>query len=102
MANKALKEAAREMERREALTRQDHAVPRGGLAAEAQVPGLARVVLGTSCSAGCPRATHMGCLPSRAAGMPIRAPGCVRQHSPGKQRRRRESSWWPGRRELQG
>jgi hypothetical protein len=37
VANKALKEAARELERREAMTRQDHEVQRGGLAAEAQV-----------------------------------------------------------------
>ncbi|KAL4429214.1 hypothetical protein ABPG77_010193 [Micractinium sp. CCAP 211/92] len=36
VANKALKEAARGLERREALTRQDHTVPKGGLAAEVQ------------------------------------------------------------------
>lgn len=42
MANKALKEAARELERREALTRQDHEVQRGGLAAEAQVGRASR------------------------------------------------------------
>ncbi|KAL4443362.1 hypothetical protein ABPG75_011099 [Micractinium tetrahymenae] len=36
VANKALKEAARELEHREALTRQDHTIPKGGLAAEAQ------------------------------------------------------------------
>lgn len=37
MANKALKEAARELERREALAREDHTIPKGGLAAEVQV-----------------------------------------------------------------
>lgn len=37
VANRALKEAARELERGEALTREDHHVQRGGLAAEAQV-----------------------------------------------------------------
>lgn len=37
VANKALKEAARQLERRETLASQDHAVPKGSLAAEAQV-----------------------------------------------------------------
>ena len=37
VANRALKEAARELERQEAAARQDHTIPKGGMAAEAQV-----------------------------------------------------------------
>ncbi|PSC75461.1 hypothetical protein C2E20_1122 [Micractinium conductrix] len=36
VANRALKEAARELERQEAAARQDHTIPKGGMAAEAQ------------------------------------------------------------------
>ena len=44
MANKALKEAARELERRETLAREDHTIPKGGLAAEVQVRASASIV----------------------------------------------------------